>query len=445
MYRPGRPPRRPPCRGRGRDRQGPVQRGARQGPRGRPAGHRHRRGRGVPRLGHAAASAPSPPRRRTPWRQLRFPAGSMGPKVEAACALRARRHPARSRRSARSRTCRRSWPARRAPASAPTSPGPPPSTDPPLGSAGGRTEADGNGLAAWPRGGAGSSAVGHLDIARVTFALPDGRVLLDDVSFRVGEGAKVALVGANGAGKTTLLRIVAGDLDPHAGAVTRSGGLGVMRQFVGSVRDDDRRCATCCSSVAPPRVRDAPRPRSSAAELALMERRRRAHPAARTRRRSPDWADAGGYDIEVLWDTCCTERARASPYDQVRVARGLARCPAASRSGSCWRRCCAGRTRCCCSTSRTTTSTCRASAGWRSAASRRPKTVLFVCHDRELLARTATADRHGRARRRRQHGVDARPAGFADLPRGARATASTGSRSCAGAGTRSTPSSRPWC
>ena len=66
--------------------------------------------------------------------------------------------------------------------------------------------------------------VGHVDVSGVRYELPDGRVLLDDVGFRVGDGAKVALVGANGAGKTTLLRIVTGDLVPHAGAVTRSGG-----------------------------------------------------------------------------------------------------------------------------------------------------------------------------------------------------------------------------
>ena len=38
--------------------------------------------------------------------------------------------------------------------------------------------------------------MGHVDVAGVRYELPDGRVLLDDVSFRVGEGAKVALVGA---------------------------------------------------------------------------------------------------------------------------------------------------------------------------------------------------------------------------------------------------------
>ena len=76
--------------------------------------------------------------------------------------------------------------------------------------------------------------MGHVDVQGVRYQLPDGRVLLDDVSFRVGEGAKVALVGANGAGKTTLLRIVTGELTPNAGAVTRSGGLGVMRQMVGA-------------------------------------------------------------------------------------------------------------------------------------------------------------------------------------------------------------------
>ena len=97
---------------------------------------------------------------------------------------------------------------------------------------------------------------------RCRTSCPDGRVLLDEIAFRVGEGAKAALVGANGAGKTTLLRIISGDLDPSSGAVLMSGGLGVMRQFVGCVRDEST-VRDLLLSVAPPRVR-LPRRRLSA-------------------------------------------------------------------------------------------------------------------------------------------------------------------------------------
>ena len=71
-------------------------------------------------------------------------------------------------------------------------------------------------------------------MAHVGHVLPDGRTLLDDVSFRIGDGITAALVGPNGAGKTTLLRLVAGDLQPQSGTVAATGGLGVMRQFIGT-------------------------------------------------------------------------------------------------------------------------------------------------------------------------------------------------------------------
>ncbi|MGW5365067.1 ABC-F family ATP-binding cassette domain-containing protein [Actinopolymorpha pittospori] len=156
--------------------------------------------------------------------------------------------------------------------------------------------------------------MGHVDVAGIRYELPDGRVLLDDVSFRVGEGAKVAVVGANGSGKTTLLRIVTGDVNPHGGAVTRSGGLGVMRQFVGSVRDDTT-VADLLLSVAPPRVRGAAAAVEQA-ELAMMERDDE-RTQLRYAQALADWADAGGYDAEVLWDVCCTTAIGLS-YDRAR-------------------------------------------------------------------------------------------------------------------------------
>jgi ATPase subunit of ABC transporter with duplicated ATPase domains len=146
--------------------------------------------------------------------------------------------------------------------------------------------------------------VGHVDVAGVRYELPDGRVLLDDASFRVGDGAKVALVGANGAGKTTLLRIITGEVAPHAGAVTRSGGLGVMRQAVGHGLGVDPDVADLLMSVSPPRVRAA------AAEVERLEQRLMEAEDQATQMRYAtalsEFGDAGGYDIEVVWDTCCT-------------------------------------------------------------------------------------------------------------------------------------------
>jgi ATPase subunit of ABC transporter with duplicated ATPase domains len=154
-----------------------------------------------------------------------------------------------------------------------------------------------------------------VDVAGVRYELPDGRVLLDDVSFRVGDGAKVALVGANGAGKTTLLRIITGQLEPHAGVVTRPGGLGVMRQAVGQGLGDDPTVAELLLSVAPPRVQAA------AAEVDRLELRLMDVDDEPTQMRYAsalaEFGDAGGYDIEVVWDTCCMA-ALGVGYDRAR-------------------------------------------------------------------------------------------------------------------------------
>lgn len=227
--------------------------------------------------------------------------------------------------------------------------------------------------------------MGHIDISSVDYYLPDGRTLLAGVDLRVGDGAKVALVGPNGAGKTTLMRIVAGDIDAHDGAVVHTGGLGVMRQFVGRI-DDDRSVRDLLVDLAPSAIREAGK-ELAAAELAMMTtddeptQMRYAQALA-------DWADARGYEAEIGWDKVC-EEVLSIPFDQAqwREVRTL--------SGGEQKRL-------------VLTALLRGTdeillldepdnyldvptKTWLErelAAS--PKTVLFISHDRELLAKTAT-------------------------------------------------------
>jgi ATPase subunit of ABC transporter with duplicated ATPase domains len=153
--------------------------------------------------------------------------------------------------------------------------------------------------------------VGYLDVAGVRHTLPDGRMLLDAVNFRVADGSKAALVGANGTGKTTLLRLISGDLDLQAGAVGRSGGLGVMRQFIGSVRDTTtvQDFLVRLASAAVQGAWDA----QQAGELALMEHDDEPSQLAYAHALA-GWGDVGGYEVEVLWDTV-TVAGLGLPYD----------------------------------------------------------------------------------------------------------------------------------
>lgn len=66
-------------------------------------------------------------------------------------------------------------------------------------------------------------ADGGVEFADVSFTLPDGRVLLDRISFGCEPGTTTALLGRSGSGKTTLLRTVNGLVAPTAGRVFVNG------------------------------------------------------------------------------------------------------------------------------------------------------------------------------------------------------------------------------
>ena len=155
--------------------------------------------------------------------------------------------------------------------------------------------------------------MGHIDVSGVDYMLSDGRALLSDVSFRVGDGAKVALIGANGSGKTTLFRMISGDLQPDSGQVSISGGLGVMRQFIGSVRDNTT-VHQMLLSVAPKRIRDAAE-NVEKTEIAMHEKDTEKAQMAYAQA-IIEWGDVGGYEYEVIWDVCCTA-ALGKSFDAV--------------------------------------------------------------------------------------------------------------------------------
>ncbi len=63
-----------------------------------------------------------------------------------------------------------------------------------------------------------------IEFRHVSFRYPKGeKKVLDDVSFTIKAGEKVALVGVNGAGKTTLTRLMCGMLLPDEGEILLDG------------------------------------------------------------------------------------------------------------------------------------------------------------------------------------------------------------------------------
>ncbi|MBF4994551.1 ABC-F family ATP-binding cassette domain-containing protein [Arthrobacter gandavensis] len=151
----------------------------------------------------------------------------------------------------------------------------------------------------------------HLDVSGIDYFLSDGRQLLSGVSFKVGEGHKTALIGPNGTGKTTLLRIIAEDIKPDEGTVSRSGNMGIMRQFVGQVRDGST-VRDLLVSAAPPAIAAAARAVDEAEE-AMMENDDEPT-QMRYAQAIADWGDVGGYEQETVWDEVTTA-ALGMPFD----------------------------------------------------------------------------------------------------------------------------------
>lgn len=80
-----------------------------------------------------------------------------------------------------------------------------------------------------------------FDLINVDYAVEDRR-LLNRLTWSIGPGDRIGLVGVNGAGKTTLLDLLAGLRSPQGGKIKRGVTLrvGYLSQSVGELDDEDR-------------------------------------------------------------------------------------------------------------------------------------------------------------------------------------------------------------
>ncbi|GIX09752.1 phosphonate ABC transporter ATP-binding protein [Elioraea sp.] len=96
-------------------------------------------------------------------------------------------------------------------------------------------------LAAERRAAAASAPPIAVEVQELRKRFPGGQPVLDGVSFAIGQGQSVALIGANGAGKSTLLRCLVRLVEPDDGAVLLFGrplrplGARALRRLRGTV------------------------------------------------------------------------------------------------------------------------------------------------------------------------------------------------------------------
>ena len=254
-------------------------------------------------------------------------------------------------------------------------------------------------------------AMGSLQVSHLRWARPGGDTLFDDVSFRVGDGDHVALVGANGVGKTTLLRIIGGDLAGADGTVAIDGRLAVMPQLVGSIRDGTT-IRQLLLSFAPTAVRQEPR-QLAETESAHLARADDTGAAVAYAQAISDWAEVGGYDVEVLWDTVTT-KVLGLPYEEVR-SRAVSTCSGGEQKRLALEALLLGEAAVLLLDEPDNFLDVPGKRWLEDELRRSPKTILFVSHDRELLAGVATKIVTVEAKGTWTHGGP-----FAHLPRGAR-------------------------
>jgi len=94
-----------------------------------------------------------------------------------------------------------------------------------------------------------------LSLEKISKSFPD-KVLLDKVSLFINENDKVGIVGINGMGKTTLLNIIAGQIKPDEGTISKSSGIRIAYLYQNPVLDKNLSLLSIVLQNTDPHARD---------------------------------------------------------------------------------------------------------------------------------------------------------------------------------------------
>lgn len=146
-----------------------------------------------------------------------------------------------------------------------------------------------------------------IRVSDLAYSYPSGGELFFGVSFGVGPGEHIALVGANGVGKSSMMKVLAGELAATDGVARIDGDFMYMPQNVGY--DGDLTVRGLLLKYANPELRD-PGQRMIDAERRLAEGDDTA--GIDLGNAINDWSEAGGYQLEAQWDASIRRVVRSS-------------------------------------------------------------------------------------------------------------------------------------
>ncbi|MFQ5967788.1 MAG: ABC-F family ATP-binding cassette domain-containing protein [Acidimicrobiia bacterium] len=142
-----------------------------------------------------------------------------------------------------------------------------------------------------------------ISVTDLEFGYPGAETLFFEVSFKVAEGERAALIGDNAVGKSTLLRILAGQLQAEEGTVQIDGTVLHMPQSIGQ-QDDPITVREFMAALSSPRIRIA------AETLWSAERANQTDATTASGMELAaaisEWEGAGGFEVESHWDACTT-------------------------------------------------------------------------------------------------------------------------------------------